>query len=99
VPEEPQSICCTLGCIRPNIARQEGIVLLFSVLMHPHHKHCVPFCAPQYKNDIESIQRRARKMVKSLQGNMYKEWLRSIGFFRPEKRRLREGFMVAYSSS
>lgn len=28
---------------------------------------------------------------------MYEEWLRSLSLFSPEKRRLRIGFMVAYS--
>ena len=34
-------------------------------------------------------------MVKSLVGKMYEEWLRSLGFFSLEKRRLRGGLMVA----
>jgi len=34
-------------------------------------------------------------MVKSLEGKMYEEWLRSLGLFRQEQRRLRRGLMVA----
>jgi len=48
---------------------------------------------------IESIQKRAAKMVKGLQGKTYEEQLRFLGLFSPEKRRLRGGLMVAYSFS
>ena len=51
---------------------------------------------PEHEKDIElleSIQRRAAKMVKDLEGN--EEWLRSLGLFSPEQRRLRGGIMVA----
>jgi len=38
-------------------------------------------------------------MVKGLEGNVCKEYLRSFGLFSLEKRRLRGGLMAAYSSS
>ena len=37
------------------------------------------------------------KMVKSLEGKMYEEWLRSLGLFSPEQSRLRGGLMAACS--
>ena len=69
---------CVLGCINHSIAIQfrEMIVPLCSALMQLHLEHCVQFWAPQYKKDIklsESVQRKAAKMVKGLEGKMYEE--------------------------
>lgn len=42
---------------------------------------------------------RAAEKGEGLRGKGCEEQLRVLGFFGPEQRRLRNGFMVAYSSS
>lgn len=78
---------------------RETIVVLCAVLVRPHIEYCVEFWLPQYKKVIKLLEcpKEGYKLVKGLEGKTYDQFSQSPVFFSLEIRRLRGGFLAAYS--
>jgi hypothetical protein len=94
---------CTTACSKANkilglISRNfsyktiNTIRSLYTALVRPHLEYAVQFWSPHFKKDIakiESVQRRATKLVPGLRTSTYHERLKKMNLFSMEKRRKR----------
>ena len=96
---QPRKATISLGYIKRSMTSRlrEVILTLCSALVRSHLEYCVQMWSPQYRRDmelLERVQRRATKVIPGMEHLSCKDRLRELGLFSLEKRRL-QGYPIA----
>jgi len=90
-----------LGYIKRSMARRSSDVILhlYSALVRPHLESSVQLRSPQYRKDVnllDRVQRSGTKMIQVLKHLSYEDRPRELGLFHLEKRRLKGDLIAAF---
>ncbi|GAB0192005.1 hypothetical protein GRJ2_001665800 [Grus japonensis] len=97
-----QKVNHILGCIKKRdqrVDRRDSAPRVYSPLVRPHLEYFVQLCGPQYRRDmelLERVQRKTMKMIRGLEHLCYGDRLRELGLFSLQKRRLWGDLIAAF---
>ena len=100
-PLAAQKANCILSSIKEEVAAGRGIVPLYSALARPHLEYSFQVWGPQYRKDVELLERvqsTAMEMIRGMEHFSYKDRLWELGLFSLGRRRLWGDLIVSFNT-